>query len=724
MPSPLLSGRSAVKVSVIVPAYNASAFLRQSVESILSQTFVDFELIVVDDCSTDDTAAILATYGDPRLRIIHNPQNLGVVRARNRAMDVARGEYVASFDADDISLPLRLARQVAFLDANPAVGLVGTASRYLEGGTLRPGRRVDGPTPMLVRWLLHVSNPLVHPSLMYRADAVRRLGVLLRDEFKYAEDFDLHHRMLGIADVAFIDEPLILYRRHPAAITIAYEHLVLARAAEVLTTPYRRWFGDGAAAAATLVVTHIMARKPVGSVAELQRLRDVLSCMTDGFQVLYSVVTPDRTAIARQGAEIWRNAVQAALRSGLVGAAAVPPPAFSTGPESGLVAPHAVSAMIVGLVPFKPRVRQAIRQLKRTPSRPDLDDKPAELLGTIYEPMSMEQDQPPTLFVVVDTEAEFDWTKPFSHCHNGVEAMAALHRGQAVFDRYGLRPIYVVDYPVASKPAGYGPLLEIHRRGGCEIGAHLHPWTNPPFVETMSTRNSFAGNLPPELEEEKFVNLLRVIRDNLQVHPRFFKAGRYGVGPNTMSMVARHGIAVDLSIMPGRTLTAQGGPDFRAFGTMRRSLLGGRLTSVPMTRGSIGPLGALGGVLAPYLAAPVSEALHVPGILARSGLLETVTLTPEGETAKQQIALIRAMLARRQNCFVLHYHSPSLTAGFTPYAQTAADADVVVQRLDAVCRFFFDEVGGAPGYPQDLLPPGMRTLLGVDAAARVVSESG
>lgn len=709
MPSRTPPPRDAVKVSVIVPAYNASAFLRQSVESILSQTFTDFELIVVDDCSTDDTPAILASYTDPRLRVVRNPHNLGVVGARNRAMELARGELVASFDADDVSLPLRLARQVAFLDANPAVGLVGTASRYLEAGTLGPGRRVERPTPMLIRWLLHVTNPLVHPSLMYRADAVRRLGVLLRDEFKYAEDFDFHHRMLGIADVAFIDEPLILYRRHPGAITVTHEPMVRARAAEVLVTPYRRWFGSEAEDAATLVATHVMARDSARSAADLQRLSDVLSRLTEGFHNLYAVSDSDRSAIARHGAGIWRQVVQSTLRFGTTGAISVPPPRpFAAAyrrmqPLSALVRPVAA-----GLVPFKPLLRAALRPAKRLAAAAP-SSAPTTLFGVPYQPVPEQPDRPPTLFVVVDTEAEFDWTKPFSHRHDGVEAMASLHRGQAVFDRHGLRPIYVVDYPVASKPAGFGPLLDIHRRGGCEIGAHLHPWTNPPFTETLSARNSFAGNLPPELEEEKFTNLLHAIHTNLHLTPRFFKAGRYGVGPNTMAMVARHGIAVDLSIMPGRTLAAQGGPDFYHFDTTQRSLLDGHLTSLPMTRGHIGVAAPWGSGLSRSLRAPLAETLHLPGILARLGLLETVTLTPEGETTRQQITLIRAMVARRHASFVLHYHSPSLAAGFTPYAQTEAEADRIVERLDAVCRFFFDELGGVPGYPQDLLPPALRT---------------
>lgn len=694
---------AAAKVSILIPAYNAAAYLRQSVESILSQTFADFELIVVDDCSTDDTPQILDTFCDPRLRTIRNDVNRGVVATRNRAMDEARGEFVALLDADDISLPTRLARQVAFLKANPAVGLLGTASRYLEDGTLRPGRRLADPTPMLVRWLLHVTNPIVNSSILFRADAARRIGPLWREEFKYAEDFDFHHRMLQVTDAAFLDEPLTLYRRHAGAMTVKHEEQVMARAQAVLAMTYTRWFGAQAAEAAALVVTHVMARKPVEQTAKLRQLGEVMSHLTSSFLETYPVTEPDRAAIVRHGADMWRQAVLSATRGGHVDALMVPPPAFAgrVGLETIVEASKAVA---IGFLPFKP----ALKSLRKRASRMAHGAPPsteADLFGVSYAPIPEEPGRPPTLFVVVDTEAEFDWNEPFSRQQDTVQAMAMLHRGQEVFDRYGLRPIYVVDYPVASKPEGVEPLRAIHRRGGCEVGVHLHPWTTPPFEETLSTRNSFAGNLPAEMEERKLTNLLRAIRDNFEVAPRFFKAGRYGVGSNTMEIVARHGIEVDLSILPGRNLRAHGGPDFRDFDTAKRSLLGGQMVSLPMTRGCIGRLAFRSGTVPSFLASPILEALHVPGILARLGLLETVILTPEGESAANQVALIRTMLARGQSCFVLHYHSPSLAPGFTPYARTPAEANLIVERIAAVCRFFFEELGGVPGYPKDLLPP-------------------
>jgi len=356
----------------------------------------------------------------------------------------------------------------------------------------------------------------------------------------------------------------------------------------------------------------------------------------------------------------------------------------------------------------------------RSPAAPasGAQENSINLFGVRYEPLPEVPGSRPTLFVVVDTEAEFNWGQAFDRAHDKVEAMAAVERGQAIFDRYGLRPIYVVDYPVASKIGGFGPLRNIHDRGGCEIGAHLHPWTNPPFEEMVSVRNSFAGNLPYDLESRKLSALLGEIQRNLHTAPKFFKAGRYGVGPNTMQIIADYGIQVDFSVMPGRDLSLQGGPDFRNFSATRYSLMSGRLVCMPMTRGPIGLLSSRFGRLSRYSSSRMLQSLRLPGALARLGLLETVTLTPEGVPSAKQIALIRTMVAQGQHCFVLHYHSPSLAAGFTPYAQTHEEADRIVQRLDAVCRYFFNDLGGEPGNPKDLLLPAARTSARLDIRER------
>lgn len=702
--------RSSVpRVSVIVPAYNAARYVRQSVDSILGQTYTDFELIVVDDCSTDDTAAILAGYDDPRLRVVRSDRNLGVVEARNRAWEHARGEYIAAFDADDVSLPTRLAKQVAFLDANPSVALVSTETLYLEAGMLRPGHRVVHPTPTLMRWILNVSNPFAHPALMYRASTIRRLGVLLREECKYAEDFDLYHRIARTDEVALLDEPLVLYRRHPGAITCKHEPEMIAAAGRVLAGVYRDGFGPEADAAAALVAKHVLAAKPPESEAVLVRLGAVLSRLVQGFLGAHEAspgwTDADREAVLGHASDLWWRAVRSAVRSGRLNALAVAPPDFAAARRDAFPRSQVPVSVVSGLVPFKKQLRPMLEAARGTAAKAVAPApgrvRATSLFGIEYKPLP-DDERPPTLYVVVDAGAAPGAGGRPGPSGSDPAAVAAVGRGQEIFDRYGLRPVYLVDHATASRPAVHRPLRAIHDRGGCEIGALLHPSSDPSLEARRSVRVPRAGDFPPDREERDLEALLDAIRRGFHVAPLSFKAGRGCFGPNTMETVARHGIRLDLSVVPGRDDRPAGGPDFRGFDSAPRSLLDGRLLCVPMTRGPIGPLSAFAGTAAR------ADASGVPGALSGLGLLETVELAPERVPAGKQIALIRAMLARGERCFVLHYHGASLAPGHTPGARTPDDANEVSRKLDQVCHFFFETLGGVPGTLSDLLPPPLR----------------
>jgi glycosyltransferase involved in cell wall biosynthesis len=210
------------RVSVLLPCYNGAAYLEEAVRSILLQTFADFELIVVDDGSTDATADILARMGrrDPRLRVVRQP-NGGIVAALNTAIAHARGEYIARMDADDVSFPERFAFQVAWLDAHPATVLVGG---YAVGD--------PRPTPASVRTTggrhsrtdLVVFPPRVavsmHPLIMMRATTLKAIGGY-REGYRHAEDYDLFIRAgtLGRIDNPPVD--VLFYRRHEGAVSIA-----------------------------------------------------------------------------------------------------------------------------------------------------------------------------------------------------------------------------------------------------------------------------------------------------------------------------------------------------------------------------------------------------------------------------------------------------------------------------------------------------------------------
>ena len=127
------------KISVVMPAYNAENYIREAIDSILAQTFRDFEFLIIDDGSTDHTVEIIRSYSDSRIRLYQNERNMGVAATLNRGLDLARGEYIARMDADDISLPERFAKQAAYMDAHPDVAVCGSnIILFSEGAPERP----------------------------------------------------------------------------------------------------------------------------------------------------------------------------------------------------------------------------------------------------------------------------------------------------------------------------------------------------------------------------------------------------------------------------------------------------------------------------------------------------------------------------------------------------------------------------------------------------------
>ena len=311
--------------------------------------------------------------------------------------------------------------------------------------------------------------------------------------------------------------------------------------------------------------------------------------------------------------------------------------------------------------------------------------------------------EPPRLMVVVDTEEEFDWSRPLARDNVAVTNIAAQARAHAVFDRYGLRPVYVIDYPAATDPAAVGPLRALVEADRCVIGAHLHPWVNPPHDEVVSAANSYAGNLPRALEAEKLARLTEAIEAGLGVRPTVYRAGRFGVGPNTAAILAELGYQIDLSVVPGTDFGRDGGPDFRRLGG-RPYRFGpdGRLLEIPLSVGYVGLLAGLGPRLHRPLSARWAQRAHLPGILSRTRLLERIRLSPEGITLAEHKRLTAALLARGHRVFGLTYHSPSLAPGLGPYVRSEADLTRFLELIDAYCAHFFGALGGLPATPDDI----------------------
>lgn len=319
------------------------------------------------------------------------------------------------------------------------------------------------------------------------------------------------------------------------------------------------------------------------------------------------------------------------------------------------------------------------------------------------------------LIVMVDAEEEFLWEQ-FSRSANSVRNIAAQTRAQEILERFGIKPTYLVDYPVAAQAEGYEPLKVLLDAGRCDIGAQLHPWVNPPMREEITLRNTFPGNLPAALEAEKIQQLTQAITANFGIKPTVFRAGRYGAGPNTTQALIANGYSIDASVMPLADFSAQGGPDYinaPAIPYWRDPER--RLLEIPTTVGLVGLLARAARSSVHTLLSAASASMRLPGLLSRAGLLERIRLTPEGISLDEAKRLTMTLFRQGHRLFVLSYHSSSLLPGGTPYVSSEADIAKLLQWLEGYCRFFFGGLGGCATQPEAILQVARRQTGAVPA---------
>jgi hypothetical protein len=271
--------------------------------------------------------------------------------------------------------------------------------------------------------------------------------------------------------------------------------------------------------------------------------------------------------------------------------------------------------------------------------------------------------------VFSDTEEEFDWTKPRSRDNRSTSHMAAMPDLQERFRARGVKCCHLVDHPIATDPASIAMLRAWLERDEISVGTQLHPWVNPPHDEEVTTFNSFVGNLPIALERAKIQNLTETIAAAFGRRPVVYRAGRYGVGPNTAGLLREAGYEADVSVRALFDYGDERGPDFS------------RVRPFPFRVGDTGlvelPLsGAYTGKLRRWGRGVYRAAGRLPrgrGILFRTGLLNRVPLTPEGVPLGEALAAARALIDDGLQWFSLSFHSPSVEPGHTPFVRTAQD---------------------------------------------------
>lgn len=197
-------------VSVVMPVYNCEAYIHDAVESVLSQTFSDFELLIIDDCSTDRTLEVISQFNDPRIYVFHKSVNSGITDSLNLGIEKARGRYIARMDGDDVCEPHRFQVQVDYMEAHPEVGLTGSWYRII--GTNEPVPAPQKHSDIKLAMLEYC--PIAHPTVFLRKQVLETFSLRYDKSYEMAEDYELWSRLLLHSEVYIIPEFLLRYRRH------------------------------------------------------------------------------------------------------------------------------------------------------------------------------------------------------------------------------------------------------------------------------------------------------------------------------------------------------------------------------------------------------------------------------------------------------------------------------------------------------------------------------
>jgi hypothetical protein len=274
--------------------------------------------------------------------------------------------------------------------------------------------------------------------------------------------------------------------------------------------------------------------------------------------------------------------------------------------------------------------------------------------------------------LTVDTEEEFDWSKPLKRTGHSLETVPRLRKFQQFCESHGVVPVYLIDYPIATSGLAAEILRDAIAAGRAEVGVQLHPWVSPPHEEEVTPHNSYAGNLPRELDRAKLLQLRDAIEKNFGAAPLIYRAGRYGVGPHTAGFLREAGIAIDTSVRSGFDYRAGHGPDFTGF-PLQPWWIGdaGELMELPLTSVFAGALRRISPGLYPL----ASALPRATSLMARLKLLERIPLTPEGTSIGEALRAIDLAVAAELPVLVFSFHSPSLVPGYTPYVRSDEQID-------------------------------------------------
>ncbi len=224
-------------ISVVMPIYNSEAYIKEAIDSILAQTFTDFEFIIIDDGSSDNGFAIAKSYTDPRIIAVKNEHNIGLALSINRGIDMSRGRYIARMDQDDISLPDRFSKQYTYMESHPDIAILGAWALTFGSGTHTPITHPTDPKELKVNLLFRTS--LVHPTIFIRTEFLKKYAIRYghmenNKTVGYIEDYDFYTRCSQYGNIANLGEVLLYYRRHAQQTSVEKRDIQIKYAQEII----------------------------------------------------------------------------------------------------------------------------------------------------------------------------------------------------------------------------------------------------------------------------------------------------------------------------------------------------------------------------------------------------------------------------------------------------------------------------------------------------------
>lgn len=226
--------------SVVLPVYNAAPYLGRAIESILQQSFTDLELLLVNDGSEDDSLQVIASFHDPRIVLIDNKENKGLIFSLNAGIERSRGKYIVRMDADDISMPQRIEKQIRFMETHPEVGAAGCSYYAFTERSIKKVHAIEENE--VLRSLLLFNSSLCHPATVIRKETLRRNAIRYDQRYPHAEDYDLWVQLSKVSKLGNVPDFLFKYRRHDQQVTRMQKKGV-TDAAQQIRIHYLRYLG-------------------------------------------------------------------------------------------------------------------------------------------------------------------------------------------------------------------------------------------------------------------------------------------------------------------------------------------------------------------------------------------------------------------------------------------------------------------------------------------------